>query len=349
MKWDKELKALRKMRKPVTTRSKAELDATEERNDATTTKGYSLYTENVCETEEALKTSSQLVSLQQIKSSTMKMSSSFPAIASINNLVKDSTLSEEIYVTTDNLFITKEKPVSFSTINNVRCKTNQDGVGKEYDLGLIEKTKANIEIDVLANQSGQLIGNPSMDVCSSFFRKSPPTTICIDNTPPSQKYGHSRVNSKSSQYLMPNTTKCTFKNHESSPSNKPRNESLYKHLPPRVSDLNLPSKGVVYKEPYYSKPSDLPRYPTVFAGKEFKPSTTGISSLKEFISTIGSAIINKDLLQNFTRLRAWSPATGPPTFKEVKEWVVKHDIRKKELRNSSTQVRCLHENIPILA
>lgn len=88
-------------------------------------------------------------------------------------------------------------------------------------------------------------------------------------------------------------------------------ELVYNQRPPVIQ---VPIT-IVYKEPFYSKPSDLPTYPTVFSGKEFKLPTS--DTLKEFKTTFQQS--RKIGLEN-TRIKNWSPALNPPTYQQVKEW-----------------------------
>lgn len=108
-------------------------------------------------------------------------------------------------------------------------------------------------------------------------------------------------------------------------------ELIYSRLPPILREQDLPKKGVTYREPYFSKPSDLPRYPTVFAGKEFKLPTNGVTSLKEFKSTFH---INRDIV-NETTIKHWEPSVSPPTYKQVSDWAKENRTHKKiRIRNS---------------
>lgn len=338
VKWDKELKALRKMRKPPSTKSKSALATTEKKNEVPGAKQVDSTTENVFERGIVSETSSQLIGLQQYNTSTRRTSSSFPVTASVSNRVNFQF--EENYTTADNLSYTKEKPVSSSAASNVVCIIEHDEFGNKDEREDIKTVKTDVGNDRMEV--------PPKEIGSSFFLKSPPSNTCVDIGLLSQKYGHSRANSKSSsQYLTRNESTNKFKYNENghdflsqltSSNQKSKDERVYRHLPPKVSDLTLPTKRIFYKEPYYSKPADLPRYPTVFAGKEFKLTTTGISSLKEFVSSIHCISVTNDTLQGFTRIRTWSPVAEPPSLNEVKEWAAKHSNGKKNMKNSSTQV-----------
>lgn len=341
LKWDKELKALRRMRKPSSIKSKTELTAAEKKYGDPGVNQVDSHTENASIRGKSSEISSQLTGLQQHKISSRRMSSSLPVTASINNCVENFIQLQENYSSADNLsYKEEEEPVASADLNNVSCIIEHDKSEKKNERDDMKTTRTDIETDRTEM--------PHKEISSSFFHRSPPYNTCIDIGILSQKYGHSRENSKSSfQHLRRNIATDKFEQNGNrldfisqlaSSNHKPKNESVYRHLPPKVSDLSLPTKGVYYKEPYYSKPADLPRYPTVFAGKEFKLTTTGISSLKEFISSIQGSSEKNHALQKFTRIRTWSPVTEPPSFNEVKKWSAKYGSGKKNLKNSSTQL-----------
>lgn len=104
-------------------------------------------------------------------------------------------------------------------------------------------------------------------------------------------------------------------------------ELIYNHKPPMIHVPNT----IVYKEPFYSKEADLPPFPTVFSGKEYKLPTNSINSLKEFKTKFSHT---RDIGLEHTRIKHWSPALDPPTFQQVKEW------SKNKNHKQSSQVRC---------
>ncbi|KAI8975441.1 hypothetical protein BDF20DRAFT_914372 [Mycotypha africana] len=97
-------------------------------------------------------------------------------------------------------------------------------------------------------------------------------------------------------------------------------EYIYNHVPPTLDEKDVPRKRVIYQEPFYSRASDVPRFAPVFAGKEFKLTTNGIQSLKEFESTYGEDT-KKPTLRDKTRIKIWQPSRDPPRLKEVQQWM----------------------------
>lgn len=114
---------------------------------------------------------------------------------------------------------------------------------------------------------------------------------------------------------------------------------IYNHVPPVISKEDLPPEDVVYQEPYYSKPSDLPRYPTVFFGKEFKLPTNSLTYLKKFKSSFDIQTCDTQL-KSKTRINVWTPTEAPPSVTDVKKWL--HNMgsikRSNPLRETRTQV-----------
>ncbi|CEP18773.1 hypothetical protein [Parasitella parasitica] len=103
-------------------------------------------------------------------------------------------------------------------------------------------------------------------------------------------------------------------------------EFVYPSIPPRIHQGNLSQEGVVYQEPFYSNPSDVPRFPTIFAGKEFKLPTVGLPALKEFKSVYGneSTAISKEQIT----IKTWTPTKNPPSFTKVQDWMRTEAFRK---------------------
>jgi hypothetical protein len=113
---------------------------------------------------------------------------------------------------------------------------------------------------------------------------------------------------------------------------------IYNHAPPIILKENLSKEGVVYHEPFYSKPSDLPRYPTVFSGKEFKLPTRGLQSLKQFKSTFDIQTRDTDL-KSKTRIKVWTPSQAPPSLIDVKEWLHKEGSKKTTVQRQQTRTQ----------
>ncbi|KAG1119475.1 hypothetical protein G6F42_012967 [Rhizopus arrhizus] len=101
-------------------------------------------------------------------------------------------------------------------------------------------------------------------------------------------------------------------------------EFTFRFEPPKINPDNLPKEGVVYREPFYSNPNDVPRFPTVFADKEFKLPTVGLAALKEFQSVCHAFIPSEQRLT----IKSWSPSQYPPSFKQVQDWVKSDEFTK---------------------
>jgi hypothetical protein len=97
-------------------------------------------------------------------------------------------------------------------------------------------------------------------------------------------------------------------------------------VPPPVMDPNV-KLPVVYKEPFYSKTEDVPRYPTVFSGKEFKLVSNSVKYLKEFQTKftkkpdISRNLKSPHLFLEQTNIQSWTPTKDPPTLKDAEKWL----------------------------
>ncbi|ORE18622.1 ribonuclease H-like protein [Rhizopus microsporus] len=108
-------------------------------------------------------------------------------------------------------------------------------------------------------------------------------------------------------------------------------EFVYVHPPPTITEedpimKNIPN--VIYKEPFYSKLSDVPTYPTSFNGQEFKLKCNTINSLKEFKSRYFHMRQKRNEASKVT-IRHWAPTNPPPSFKEVQAWLEDEKACKK--------------------
>ncbi|CEG83153.1 Putative DNA polymerase [Rhizopus microsporus] len=108
-------------------------------------------------------------------------------------------------------------------------------------------------------------------------------------------------------------------------------EFVYVHPPPTITEEDLIMKNipnVIYKEPFYSKSSDVPTYPTSFNGQEFKLKCNTINSLKEFKNRYFHMRQKRDESSKVT-IRHWTPTNPPPSFKEVQAWLENEKECKK--------------------
>ncbi|KAI7899268.1 uncharacterized protein BX663DRAFT_522025 [Cokeromyces recurvatus] len=100
-------------------------------------------------------------------------------------------------------------------------------------------------------------------------------------------------------------------------------EFVYNHAPPFIKQFSGP---ISYREPFYSKASDRPSFPTVFAGKEFK-LPIGEQLLEEFKSTY-----HVPTRHPTTHIKSWTLSRPPPSFHEVQQWI---DDPKDSLEDSA--------------
>lgn len=108
-------------------------------------------------------------------------------------------------------------------------------------------------------------------------------------------------------------------------------EFVYVYPPPVITEEDPIMKSipnVMYKEPFYSQPSDVPTYPTSFNGKEFKLKCNTINSLKEFKSKYFQIRQERHEASRVT-IRHWTPSNSPPSFKEVQMWLEDEKVCKK--------------------
>ena len=108
-------------------------------------------------------------------------------------------------------------------------------------------------------------------------------------------------------------------------------EFVFVHPTPTITEedpimKNIPN--VIYKEPFYSKLSDVPTYPTSFNGQEFKLKCNTINSLKEFKSRYFHMRQKRNEASKVT-IRHWAPTNPPPSFKEVQAWLEDEKACKK--------------------
>lgn len=120
-------------------------------------------------------------------------------------------------------------------------------------------------------------------------------------------------------------------------------EYVYNRPPPV-----LPNKMPVrYQEPHYSKSADVPSVPRVFSGKEFWIPGNDVKHLKPFNPPGAQPLQQSIDDQRWKRsgIRTWTPATLPPSPKEVQAWLATKRKMTQESANSNTreatQVRCL--------
>lgn len=197
------------------------------------------------------------------------------------------------------------------------------------------------------------ISSPQRYKPVSFFRTQSDTSSCSSSKKSSSPVPRKRTK-RSSRNTSRNSTSqkrekvsedtTTFSSSASPPPGAdfiqtktlPVKEFDYYPSPPVLREEKVSKQSIVYQEPFFSKASDVPRYPTVFSGKEFRLSTRDINSLKEFKSTFQ---VNREKRTVDTTIKIWEPAVGPPSFDQVSEWAKENQLRKKNrIQNSITMV-----------
>ncbi|ORX33427.1 hypothetical protein BD324DRAFT_585143 [Kockovaella imperatae] len=84
---------------------------------------------------------------------------------------------------------------------------------------------------------------------------------------------------------------------------------------------------VVYQDPYYSNPSDVPSRPKMFAGRMFALKSNGVNDLADFESSIYGPISWMKTRQEHTvkGKYGWAFTNVPPRRNEVTNWCSKED------------------------
>lgn len=117
---------------------------------------------------------------------------------------------------------------------------------------------------------------------------------------------------------------------------------IFSRPPPVIPHGTL---DMVYQEPYYSKPEDVPTIPKVFAGKEFKLASNTLDYLRPFDpAPLGGRCPVEDTNQPRapSTVHVWTPATLPPTKAQVAAWMKgtpSVDLHKKPQVAQHTQVK----------
>jgi DNA polymerase zeta len=107
--------------------------------------------------------------------------------------------------------------------------------------------------------------------------------------------------------------------------------------PPTTAQLydslaEIGSNDVVYKDPYYSKPADVPRGPREFAGKTFTIEGDSIKYSKPFLHhgtdpALALARQNETGPPRNLGVTKWEYSGRPPSKKEALEWMIKEGNR----------------------
>ncbi|GAA5838346.1 hypothetical protein JCM9279_003213 [Rhodotorula babjevae] len=91
---------------------------------------------------------------------------------------------------------------------------------------------------------------------------------------------------------------------------------------------------VVYKDPFYSKPADVPRRKREYAGRSFRLKGNTIIDLSPFVhhDALGPIPSEKSSapLPRMLDVRSWEYAVRPPTRRDMDDWVSNNGGRKDE-------------------
>jgi DNA polymerase zeta len=135
------------------------------------------------------------------------------------------------------------------------------------------------------------------------------------------------------------------------------NKYEYGCPPPTLSDLReslefygLPQK--IYRDPYYSNSSDVPRRVRTYAGIQFRlKGGQGIAHLEEWNCIPGSGAGTNQLVSSSVGLQlsgsgGWEYASCPPSVRQTKKWL--RSNRKSSLppvrrpRSQVNRYSCMH-------
>ncbi|GAA6018210.1 hypothetical protein JCM11491_005634 [Sporobolomyces phaffii] len=110
-----------------------------------------------------------------------------------------------------------------------------------------------------------------------------------------------------------------------------RNSFEYASRPPTAAHLYDSVKNkIVYKDPYYSKPSDVPRGPREFAGKSFTIEGDTIKFHKPFLhyGTSPAAALARQNVESprIARTARWEYSERPPSKKDAIDWMVRQGL-----------------------
>ncbi|KAG1474804.1 hypothetical protein G6F56_000124 [Rhizopus delemar] len=172
-----------------------------------------------------------------------------------------------------------------------------------------------------------------LDTLDDFW--SSPDTDPVPQLPTEASCSWKTYDQKSKD-VMSSSYKPTIPN-----ENTAQKEYVYRKAPPVLKETDpilMRRSHVTYKEPFYSKPSDVPRYPTVYNGKEFKLKCNTINSLKEFNTIYSENMEKDDEAREKVSIRHWMPAVPPPSFQQVKSWLEERKVKPKKNSAAGTQL-----------
>ncbi|GAA5899314.1 DNA-directed DNA polymerase [Sporobolomyces salmoneus] len=114
-----------------------------------------------------------------------------------------------------------------------------------------------------------------------------------------------------------------------------RNSVAYAPKPPTTAQLyanlrEINSSDVVYKDPYYSKPKDVPSGPREFGGKKFSIEGSTLKYLKPFLNHgMDPELVLAQQYAPVSRIAGvtkWEFAERPPSKKLMQDWLVQEGL-----------------------
>lgn len=86
---------------------------------------------------------------------------------------------------------------------------------------------------------------------------------------------------------------------------------------------------VVYKDPFYSKPADVPRRKREYAGRAFRLKGSTIQDLAPFVHHDAAGALPTETkpgtpLPRIRKVRTWEYAVQPPTRDDMQAWLQEH-------------------------
>ena len=106
---------------------------------------------------------------------------------------------------------------------------------------------------------------------------------------------------------------------------------------------------VVYRDPFYSFPPDVPTRPKMFAGRMFTLKGNGVHDLLDFESTVGESRgwlkTRKEAMLGAVGKYGWEYGPPPPTRNNVRKWCLKEDAEARAACWSKFQVFVMMTNI----
>ena len=214
------------------------------------------------------------------------------------------------------------------TLQNAPSGTIANGSGETTD----DTPKIRKRVRLASPESG-LQPTPRKSVSGSQPRLSQITPIASGETRTSTTTEDTRVDT------LANSSSTVEANHSAN--------SWQFHLkPPILREVTeTVDPEVLYQDPYYSNPSDVPSRPKMFAGRMFALKSGGVHDLLDFESTTGGTTTwLKTRHEHSVKARfGWEYALPSPRQKEVVDWCAKEDADAAEAQQQALLTSQLHK------